>query len=417
MADSDALTTAQHFIFVTQIYFCCMYSVVVWDWIVSLPREYKFIWKSSWTAAKISYLFCRYWILIVMPYVLTVFVADHSVETCQKIYKSPVALAMWNQAGAEVVLLIRTYAFFNRNNNLLVVLCMGLAGVLSYQLYVAIEQMLPLPFVTPPFDKGPCFPMSKPHSAHLLGFFMASLAFDAGVTTMTLWKALRIRRMCGATTSPLIQTFLREGVFYFVLISIANLINGIFYLQPKAVMSAINIPLSIMFSDVLACRMILDLRERGFELSQPTTMHTPHLPIHADFPDGLRDTSTTSSDPSSPNKSAPPHTPVLYPRPLSQYGPKKGLRGLVGRGGRNTTSSALTTTIDSAMFSQTGSGLRTHDGSVELRSFTPRHNEADEKPDMDEDSVALSYPMVDMAHQDSPGASDVSVNVEKTTSL
>ncbi|KAJ7203278.1 hypothetical protein GGX14DRAFT_535912 [Mycena pura] len=53
------------------------------------------------------------------------------------------------------------------------------------------------------------------------------------------------------------------GVFYYLLISIANLINGIFYLQPRQVISAINIPLSVMM--VLACRLILDLRERGSE--------------------------------------------------------------------------------------------------------------------------------------------------------
>ena len=41
---------------------------------------------------------------------------------------------------------------------------------------------------------------------------MASLAFDAVVTTLTLFKAFRIRQDCGATSNPLIQTFLREGI-------------------------------------------------------------------------------------------------------------------------------------------------------------------------------------------------------------
>jgi hypothetical protein len=66
---------------------------------------------------------------------------------------------------------------------------------------------------------------------------------------MTVWKAFTIRRRNGGPNSRLIQTFLREGislaspppcladnpafvgVFYYILISIANLINGIFYLQ------------------------------------------------------------------------------------------------------------------------------------------------------------------------------------------
>lgn len=131
---------------------------------------------------------------------------------------------------------------------------------------------------------GPCLPMSKPHSADLLGMFwrpiemissnidlsrvlrsyyyspqhcasliivtsqIAPLMYDTLVTVMTVVKAVSIRRRSGGSSSRLIQTFLREGmhvfdalytswangtlgVFYYILISIANLINGIFYLQ------------------------------------------------------------------------------------------------------------------------------------------------------------------------------------------
>ncbi|TFK56715.1 hypothetical protein OE88DRAFT_1730177 [Heliocybe sulcata] len=261
----DSIETAQHFIFITQVYFCAMYGVIIWDWLISLPREWRFVWKSIWTPVKVAYLFCRYWVIATVPYLLYCFVMDHTIERCQSIYKIPVALAMWNQVGSEVVLLIRTYAFFNRNNHLLIFLVCCLCGMVAYQLYVDTSQMLVLPFVKPPFTMGPCFPMSKPHSAHLLGFFIAPLLFDTLVTSITVWKAFTIRRRSGATSSRLIQTFLREGVFYYILISIANLINGIFYLQPRQVISAINIPLSVMMSPLLACRLILDLRERGSE--------------------------------------------------------------------------------------------------------------------------------------------------------
>ncbi|KAG7452283.1 uncharacterized protein BT62DRAFT_295505 [Guyanagaster necrorhizus] len=262
---SDTPETAHYFIYGTQIYFCAMYAVVLWDWMISLPREWRFVWKTHWTPVKVAYLFCRYWVIIVVPYLLFCFVVDHSLETCRKIYKVPVALAMWNQVGSESVLLIRTYAFFNRNVYILWMFICAIGGVVAYQLYVDTTQMLLLPFTTPPYDRGPCFPMSKPHSAHLLGFFIAPLLFDTLVTFMTIVKAFMIRRCNGGSSSRLIQTFIREGVFYYILISIANLINGIFYLQPRQVISAINIPLSVMMGPVLACRLILDLRERGSE--------------------------------------------------------------------------------------------------------------------------------------------------------
>ena len=48
---------------------------------------------------------------------------------------------MWNQVSAEVILLIRTYAFFNRNVYVLTLLVAALAGVVSYQLFVDTSEM------------------------------------------------------------------------------------------------------------------------------------------------------------------------------------------------------------------------------------------------------------------------------------
>lgn len=50
-------------------------------------------------------------------------------------------------------------------------------------------------------------------------------------------------------------------------------------LQPNQAMSALNIPLSVMLTDILACRLILDLRERG---SGGSTQHiTPSGHSHS----------------------------------------------------------------------------------------------------------------------------------------
>ncbi|KAG6889993.1 hypothetical protein C0995_012953 [Termitomyces sp. Mi166 len=218
--------TAEHFIYVTQVYFCALGSI---------------------------YSFQSYWVITVVPYLLYCFVVDHPLATCKKIFRIPVALAMWNQVGSQSVLLIRTYAFFNRNVYILFFLIAALTWDLVYQ----GPNLILLIFLV-------CCPKILP-SALLKSIQIAPLLFDTVVTAMTVWKAFTIRRHNGGPNSRLIQTFLREGIFYYILISIANLINGIFYLQPRQEISAINIPLSVMMGPVLACRLILDLRERGSE--------------------------------------------------------------------------------------------------------------------------------------------------------
>lgn len=124
-------------------------------------------------------MFFSYWVIAVVPYLLYAFVTNHTEAECQRIYKVskvhisrrlflkprhkiPVALAMWNQVGSEcpsfltvlpfphidfgpympAVLLIRTYAFFNRNNYLLAALVCALAGVVGYQLFVDTSEMM-----------------------------------------------------------------------------------------------------------------------------------------------------------------------------------------------------------------------------------------------------------------------------------
>ena len=157
-------------------------------------------------------------------------------------------------------------------------------------------------------------------------------------------------------------------------------------------MSAINIPLSIMFSDILACRMILDLRERGYEISQPTVF-THTLPLHTHTTDGTGGSSTIGSGPSSLHKgpfsatqNSLPFTPTTLAASPASPVRSQGIKGLVGNS-RSATATALTTTIDSAMLSQTQSysigeegEVRSPDESscVEMRSFTHHPDESDQ---------------------------------------
>ncbi|KAG8934363.1 hypothetical protein FRC02_010108 [Tulasnella sp. 418] len=270
MADAAALDPAvvamlkeaAYYIRGSQIFFSALYAVCLWDWLISLKREYHLIWKKRWSVVKVLYILCRYWVIIIMPYVLWVFIEDHSEEACFKLYRSPVALAMWNQLWSEGVLLIRTNAFLGNKIQVLIPLCLMLAGVVAYQLYVDISQMTLLPFINPP--NGPCFPTVRyTGSAHVMGFFLAPLIFDTILTVLTVWQGWQHWKQ-SKTGSPLLKSFLQDGIFYFFLISAANLVNAIFYFQPKQVMSALLIPMSVIFPDILACRMILGLRSSAF---------------------------------------------------------------------------------------------------------------------------------------------------------
>lgn len=92
--------------------------------------------------------------------------------------------------------------------------------------------------------------------------------------------------------------------------------------RPRQVMSAINIPLSIMFPDILACRLILDLRDQGHEVSQPS-IHIPAVSARAPS-----ETSSATFGHGSPKFDRSSMLPVAYSWP---HGNKvSGIRRLLG---------------------------------------------------------------------------------------
>ncbi|KAI0688788.1 hypothetical protein BC835DRAFT_1258152, partial [Cytidiella melzeri] len=229
---------------------------------IALPREYQFIWKAHWMPVKVAYLLCCYWVIAVILYLLWAFCTNHTVEECEKIYCILIALAMWNQVTSEVILVIRTYAIFNHNNYILTLLVVALAGVVDCQLYVDTSEMLLLPFLQ---ETGPCLPMSKPHSVHLLGFFVSA------VLVMTVVKAITICHRSGGPRSQLIQTFLCKGVKGYVSSTASLIWNKLICHRQRQSISAICIPLSVMLFLVLACRLVVELRERGAQTVAQST--------------------------------------------------------------------------------------------------------------------------------------------------
>ncbi|KAG8999089.1 hypothetical protein FRB94_003337 [Tulasnella sp. JGI-2019a] len=82
-----------------------------------------------------------------------------------------------------------------------------------------------------------------------------------------LWKLFQLREEEGSfSRSRLVHLFVSEGLWYFILVSIANLVNGIMYVQPVKTLSGLMVPFSNMLPNVLACRLVLDLREHGSQV-------------------------------------------------------------------------------------------------------------------------------------------------------
>ncbi|KAG8951089.1 hypothetical protein FRC04_006748 [Tulasnella sp. 424] len=184
--------------------------------------------------------------------------------------------------GAETVLLARTVAFLGKRPLIIYSLSACLVAATAYQNWVVFKPMFLIPFVAD--DRyGVCLPSSPGYE--MFGFFLSSLLFDTLVTVFMVYQVFKLRREAGGqfSRSPLVQLFVSEGLWYFVVVSVANLINGLMFTQKEKTLQPIAVPFSYgtpldgtvlkltlsprlirnMLPTILACRLILDLREHG----------------------------------------------------------------------------------------------------------------------------------------------------------
>ncbi|KZV62813.1 hypothetical protein PENSPDRAFT_590832 [Peniophora sp. CONT] len=240
---------------VLQVYTSAMMAVAVWDWITCLPMEWERIWKKDWSAVKCLYLWVRYYGLLCFALNLWLFNANFTVERCKTLHYLIASTCMWVTLGSEAILAIRTWAFLMRSKFAAVILSALLFGEMVFLLYVAIAGVYQVPILIG--DSGPCTASDKPGKHVVSGFWLAPVAMDLICTAMTLYKVIAFKRI---TSMPLIRTFVREGVFYFLAVAAVNVLNAAFMFQKNASIQYINCFLALILSQVLCCRLVLNLR-------------------------------------------------------------------------------------------------------------------------------------------------------------
>jgi hypothetical protein len=61
---------------------------------------------------------------------------------------------------------------------------------------------------------------------------------------------------------PLARSFICQGLGFFVLVSVLNLMNATFWFIPGLGLSGVSFPMVLILSNVLACRLIVLLRQQ-----------------------------------------------------------------------------------------------------------------------------------------------------------
>ncbi|KZV97940.1 hypothetical protein EXIGLDRAFT_763983 [Exidia glandulosa HHB12029] len=259
-----------------------VYCVLVFDWLLCMDHELNLLKTPGFSPAKAVYALCRYSALLSGAVTVWTQVAA-PLELCPRIFQLPLYFTVLNVSlyirvthvlndyspsthkfsGAAGVLIVRLYAFTGSNRRIAGFMLCCIAAVLSYQLWVVSSQIK--------IVEGPpaCFPVDKPKAVRALsGFFLAPLLFDVTATSIFVYHGrrtnLRLSELSGA-----VRVFIKEGALYFIAISTINLINAVLNFQGQKEYSGLAVPFHMIMPNVLACRLVINLRSSTHETTLP----------------------------------------------------------------------------------------------------------------------------------------------------
>lgn len=245
---------------VTQTYFAAMYAVALWDWVISLPKEYRRIYKAPMSLIKVLYYCNRYYTLANLVVVLYGFNSMMTETECQRFYKWEPGLASFTTIFAEAILVVRTYALWGKNKYILAVLLIGLITE-CFVLFFAVTQFHAVPTRDPtdPSSRGACIAGGGPGGHDWsMAYWVSPIVMDTLMLILTSVRALQYRHR--GVNSSIFSTFVKDGILYFVVVFGVNLINTIFYSLPSQALQAINSPMSLLMTSIMCSHIVLSLR-------------------------------------------------------------------------------------------------------------------------------------------------------------
>ncbi|KAH9062271.1 hypothetical protein EDB87DRAFT_1608249 [Lactarius vividus] len=213
--------------------------VCFYDWVISLDQEVALIYPTQWNGVKAAYLFCRYYPMAIAPFHLWGLVGNHEQRVCESYYhvlfacSMPTLLITLGSVVSSVILMLRTYAFSERNTRVLVALSityLGLAGVIIWVLSKGLT-LIPLFSLT---KRTACFAISGELNNTLPAASVVQgnsppvpIAYHIGVLVtffdclnilVVLWHWVRGRDTFGL----LAKSFLKQGILVYVVMTAMN---------------------------------------------------------------------------------------------------------------------------------------------------------------------------------------------------
>ncbi|GAB1520962.1 hypothetical protein RhiTH_004051 [Rhizoctonia solani] len=271
MASSPGLeyVTLAHHLLAAKYFMLASFVFMIYDHMITFAEEVDRVWQREWTGATWLFFLNRY--LTELQFIVNLHFMIHiGLARCEDFIPFPGASTLISIAIAEIILILRTYALYQRNPWILVLLGVFWVGqviVMGTVMRHPTRLRLPEGFVG-------CIQGGE--GSYVGAFWLAPLATDSLVFLLTVFKSLGYiyKTKCRV---PLIHVILRDGILYFAIILFANLLNCfLYYLAPPSI-KVIGASFSQIITVVMISRLQLNLRSESicFTPRMPTSQLPP----------------------------------------------------------------------------------------------------------------------------------------------
>ncbi|KAJ6474650.1 hypothetical protein C8R47DRAFT_1221060 [Mycena vitilis] len=273
---ANIIVPALNSIQVTRNGVVAVYSLSIYEWLDTLPTEVELIYRSRWNSIKVAYLLCRYYQLLVWPLVIFAYGLNHDAHTCSKLTQIVTILLLPMQLFAPAVMLMRAYAFTGRSVRVLVLLLAFYAALVGIDIWFFCFNVVPLSdSMYEALGGTGCFPdyAASGGSTRLLIAMCASSLMDlVSLSTIALY-CLRTR----STRGSLGRIFISQGLGAFAVVLTVHGVALGTYFSPTGFHNGVGLPYILVISNLMACRLILDLRRKALPTETEILRRHSHL--------------------------------------------------------------------------------------------------------------------------------------------
>ncbi|KAH7929204.1 hypothetical protein BV22DRAFT_1029838 [Leucogyrophana mollusca] len=249
-------------------------TILIYDYVLTLDLELRFVWSGPWSAMKGLYLFTKY-----LPFIdVTLMViyrdllpepsdaACHFVISCSS-YMYPIGVSV-----AEIIIMVRTWAIWGRGRRLAITFTVvGVASFTSVTYFIAMY-VKSLAFVSVVRDSvlSGCIATSTKNDILLMPWSLF-LGIESLLLLMMMVHAYPVvKQNREITMTALYRVLLRDGIAYYVVLFALSVVNLGFIAgstSTEVFSTSFIIPTRVLHA-VFATRIVLHLRETGSEVGE-----------------------------------------------------------------------------------------------------------------------------------------------------